>query len=264
MAAKKVYAVKEGRIPGLYATWDDCKVQTDGYPGAKFKSFTSVDEANAYLHEPIADANVGGNTNADISAKTASDTALQGPYAFVDGSFNGDTNTYGYGGFLCVNEKRIPLMGHGIEPAMASMRNVAGEICGAMAAVREAEKLHLRELTILYDYTGIENWATNQWKTNNECTKAYHDFMQSDVRSVHIKYEHVKGHSGVEGNEVADVMAKHSVGIPLTEKQQALFDTALIPAAERKKTHKLLAAFEEILQAYEESHGSQGVNDLEL
>ena len=25
MAAKKYYAVREGRVPGIYNTWDECK-----------------------------------------------------------------------------------------------------------------------------------------------------------------------------------------------------------------------------------------------
>ncbi len=47
----KYYAVKEGRIPGIYENWDLCKQQTDGYSGAIFKSFKTKEEAQAYLSE---------------------------------------------------------------------------------------------------------------------------------------------------------------------------------------------------------------------
>lgn len=47
--AKKVYAVRKGRQPGLYETWDDCKAQVDGFPGAVYKSFTSPEEAQVWL-----------------------------------------------------------------------------------------------------------------------------------------------------------------------------------------------------------------------
>lgn len=47
---------------------------------------------------------------------------------------------------------------------MASMRNVAGEILGAMAAVEKAEELGLSQLIIYYDYSGIEAWATGEWQ----------------------------------------------------------------------------------------------------
>lgn len=36
---QKYYAVKSGRIPGIYKSWDDCKKQTDGFSSAIYKSF---------------------------------------------------------------------------------------------------------------------------------------------------------------------------------------------------------------------------------
>lgn len=45
MAKKKYYAVQVGKIPGIYGTWDECKAQTEGVSGAKYKSFPSLEEA---------------------------------------------------------------------------------------------------------------------------------------------------------------------------------------------------------------------------
>ena len=47
--AKKFYAVKTGRTPGVYGTWADCKAQVDGYSGAVYKSFPTAAEALASL-----------------------------------------------------------------------------------------------------------------------------------------------------------------------------------------------------------------------
>ena len=33
MAKKNYYAVKQGKVPGIYRTWDACKAQVHGYPG---------------------------------------------------------------------------------------------------------------------------------------------------------------------------------------------------------------------------------------
>ena len=49
MAKKKFYAVKQGRKTGMFLTWDDCKKQVMGYPGAIYKSFGTREEAEAYL-----------------------------------------------------------------------------------------------------------------------------------------------------------------------------------------------------------------------
>lgn len=45
----KVYAVQVGRRPGLYKTWDECREQTNGFPGAKFKSFECEEAAKGFL-----------------------------------------------------------------------------------------------------------------------------------------------------------------------------------------------------------------------
>ncbi|MDR2763691.1 MAG: ribonuclease H family protein [Tannerella sp.] len=44
MGRKKFYVVWVGVRPGIYASWEDCKLQVAGYPGAKYKSF-DTDEA---------------------------------------------------------------------------------------------------------------------------------------------------------------------------------------------------------------------------
>lgn len=236
MAKKKYYAVKHGINPGVYDDWESCKAQVNGYSGAEYKSFTDKEEALAF---------VCGETSKDIVAtdsnQTNTDMFITIPYAFVDGSFNQKTGVYGYGGFLCVGDVKYPLMGAGCKPDMVSMRNVAGEISGSMAAVKKAEELGLREIKMFYDYKGIEHWATGSWQTNRLGTQEYAEFMKPENRKVKVEFQHVKGHSGVEGNEMADIMAKKAVGIPLTKKQQTLYDS-LDCVEERKKdvTHRSL------------------------
>lgn len=47
----KFYAVKVGRVPGLYKTWEECKEQIDKFSGAKFKTFTSKIAAETYIND---------------------------------------------------------------------------------------------------------------------------------------------------------------------------------------------------------------------
>ena len=47
---KKVYAVRAGRACGIFTTWEECKKQVDGYAGARYKGFTDIAEALAWLN----------------------------------------------------------------------------------------------------------------------------------------------------------------------------------------------------------------------
>ena len=44
---RRCYVVWEGREPGVYDSWEECEAQVNGYPGAKYKSFSSQADAVA-------------------------------------------------------------------------------------------------------------------------------------------------------------------------------------------------------------------------
>jgi ribonuclease HI len=37
--AGKFYAVKIGKVPGIYSTWDACKAMVDGFSGTVYRRF---------------------------------------------------------------------------------------------------------------------------------------------------------------------------------------------------------------------------------
>lgn len=45
----KWYAVRVGKAPGIYTTWDACKAQVQGFPLAEYKSFPSHAHALKYM-----------------------------------------------------------------------------------------------------------------------------------------------------------------------------------------------------------------------
>lgn len=47
MQDKKYYIVWEGKNPGVYNSWDECKAEVHGYPKAKYKSYKGISEEDA-------------------------------------------------------------------------------------------------------------------------------------------------------------------------------------------------------------------------
>lgn len=144
------------------------------------------------------------------------------PYAYVDGSFNKYTNVCGYGGFLINGNDTYILTGTCADCTHPS--HIVGEVEGAMMAVKCAEELGIRNLEIRYDYLGIEKWALSEWETKKDFTRAYKEFMNSPERKVKLSFTKVPAHTGVKGNEFADVIAKQSVGINLTYLQRKVIN----------------------------------------
>ena len=95
--ASKFYAVKKGKIPGIYNSWDDCKKMVDGFPGAVYKSFKTLEEAEAFVGAEGSSRKRSEKAEKPDTGKQEQNPAV---YAFVDGSYNIATKVYGYGGFL--------------------------------------------------------------------------------------------------------------------------------------------------------------------
>ncbi|MDO5038013.1 MAG: ribonuclease H family protein [Tissierellia bacterium] len=197
MAKKKYYAVRKGRERGIFTDWETCKAQVQGFPGADFKGFVSLEEAQAYL----------GKTQ-DPGPKDLGEGDL---VAYVDGSYNQADQSYAYGVLLIHPQGQEETYSQRFNREdMREMRNVAGELEGAKLAMARARDLGAKTLYLHYDYLGIEKWALGEWKRNKKGTqdyKAYYDQIKEDLKVVFIK---VPAHSGVEGNERADLLAKEA------------------------------------------------------
>ena len=192
----KYYAVKKGHKPGIYTSWDECKKQVEKFSGAVYKSFTSLEDAKNFIkleEEKIVD---------------------YGLIAYVDGSYNIKTKEYGFGCILIEGQKVIKeLSGKGDKEALVSMRNVAGEILGSLAAMKFALENGYPGVCIYYDYEGIEKWANGLWRANKIGTQNYQKLVNEYLKKINISFIKVLAHSGDFFNERADKLAKKAVGI---------------------------------------------------
>lgn len=89
--AKKVYAIKAGRKPGIYNTWDEAKAQVDGFKGAIYKGFTSVEDAKAFMEGATTSVSGAAKSTAvknDIVSSKAAFENLQKVTVEDGGKFN--------------------------------------------------------------------------------------------------------------------------------------------------------------------------------
>lgn len=198
--AKKWYAVKIGRKTGIFETWEACKKQTHGFPGAVFKSFFTKEEAEAFVS--------GKKQQEELSLTSGKEAAT----AYVDGSFDPagkDSFSFGvvflYDGAIRKYSQKIQ------NPAAAKMRNVAGEIAGAAFAMKLCVQMGISALELYYDYAGIEKWCTGEWKANLPWTKAFKSYYDSIRDKLSIRFHKVVSHTGVVYNEMADQLAKEAL-----------------------------------------------------
>ena len=273
MAKNKFYAVLKGRTPGLYSSWDDCKAQVDGFPGAQYKGFPDEASAQAYLgvteekgvfyavHKgrvpgvyldwDICKEQVNGfpgalykrfdyKSEAETYVKTGAvqekskiknelknnpennflskDYPGNHVWIFTDGSYNAFTNEAGYGVYVA-DEKKPHIFTGKLKCAYGG-RNIESEILGAKVALGYAldgyKQGKYDSVTIGYDLRHIGDIPSGVYKPGTPYTKDYLDFVkQVRAQGLIVDFVHTKGHTGIEGNEYVDKLAKIACGVPL-------------------------------------------------
>ncbi len=128
---------------------------------------------------------------------------------YVDGSFiNGAT---GYGAVVLKDGEVVDeLAGAVAASEVNDTRQVAGELVAVKEALKWCREHSVGEVSIYYDYLGIEKWATRQWKTKQPLTKEYALFVSECPVTVH--WHKVDSHTGNRWNDRADALAKKGAG----------------------------------------------------
>lgn len=209
---KKYYGVKNGHQTGVYETWEECKEQVHGFSGASFKGFLTRREAELFCG--LADDETEGkhNTRAAVGSKCANCSGAEA-IAYVDGSYDDSIKAFAYGVVLFYDGREEHFSAKMDDPELVEMRNVAGEIKAAEAAMQYCIDHKIKSIHIYHDYEGIAKWCTGEWKANKIGTKAYRAFYQGIQSQLQVRFIKVKGHSGDQYNDVADQLAKNALGI---------------------------------------------------
>ena len=122
---KKYYAVKNGKDgDGIYETWEDCKAQVHGVKSVVYKGLPTRAEAEDFL------ARAGASATEEEAPENPEREGVA--VAYVDGSFSKQTGEFACGAVLFYGDETKYFSQKYSDPALADMRNVAGEIMGAV------------------------------------------------------------------------------------------------------------------------------------
>lgn len=134
---------------------------------------------------------------------------------YTDGGCRGNPGIGGWGAVLTTNQHQKKIKG-----SAADTTNNRMELTAAIEALNALKKpcrviLHTDST---YVKNGITSWLAN-WKKNNWKTAARKPVKNADLWKAleaacakhDIDWRWVKGHAGVEGNEIADTLANEAM-----------------------------------------------------
>ncbi|KAI8321472.1 hypothetical protein GQ54DRAFT_261703 [Martensiomyces pterosporus] len=247
------YAVRVGRRPGVYRSWGECKEMTSGYPGAVFKKFKHLAQAEAFAGlypstptttRPESRSGVGSHGRVKPFSQISWDLEVSPPQpagetadeiiVYTDGasSKNGQVGAKAgvgvYFGYLDPRNVSEPLAGN----RQTNQRAELTAIVRALEKVMEHEEKPLetgsaalsgglvKRIVVYTDSMYSINcltkwyrkWENNGWIRKEKGTVENADLIQRALvlirqRNGRVRFIHVKGHRGIEGNERADELA---------------------------------------------------------
>lgn len=203
--ANKFYAVRRGHKVGIFDSWDECKKSVEGFSGPEYKSFSLLPDAEAYLNnEDLLQINT-----LKAVEKAISDNQV---ISYIDGSYDDNSRRYSFGAIIITPKgEKIKESGYGDDPEGILIRNVAGELQGALFAIKWAIKNGYHSVEVRHDYEGIAKWAQGEWKAKNKIAKIYIDEINKLLGKVEINFVKVDAHTNNPLNDEVDKLAKDAL-----------------------------------------------------
>ena len=217
MAKKKFYVVWVGKQTGVFTDWSVVQPLVAGYPGAKHKSYPSMEDAKKALDSGALAARLAPSKPG--TKKKPQEFVLDKTYdihIFSDGACDPNPGEAG-SGVAVYDRGSLSELWYGCYEPLGT--NNTAELNALYKALEIAEKMLSpgRRIQILsdssYSVNAMTKWSVG-WEKNGWTRKGNQELANKElIASMYSLYKqlagnvvlaHVKGHSGVEGNELAD------------------------------------------------------------
>lgn len=219
MAKQKYYVVWVGKETGIFTDWSKVQPLVAGYPGAKHKSYTSMGEARKAFESSEAVTKTVKTNAKQKKKKPAGSFVFDTTYSmhiFSDGACDPNPGEAGSGVAVYESGQLSELWYGSYEPLGTNNTAELNALHQALKIAAE-RKENGHKVQVLSDSSYSVNamvkwaagWEKNGWtrKGDNElANKELIADMYGQYKSLNSEVDlvHVKGHSGVEGNELAD------------------------------------------------------------
>ena len=152
---QKFYVVWEGVAPGIYTSWDACLVQIKGYPNARYKSFSSLKEAQEAFGDSPSD-HIGTKNKKPKLISTTTEGIIYDSLS-VDAACSGSPGVMEYQGVWTRDRTQVFHMG----PFEWGTNNV-GEFLALVHGISYLQKIGKPMLPIYSDSRTAMAWVRNK------------------------------------------------------------------------------------------------------
>ncbi len=152
---QKFYVVWVGSEPGIYNTWDSCNAQIKGYPGAKYKSFPTKEEAEAAFGDDLRD-HIGANKSPKV-IRTIDQSEVIWESFCVDAACSGSPGVMEYRGVWTKDSVEVFKKG----PYQWGTNNV-GEYLALVHGLAFLQQSNLLDMPIYSDSRTAMSWLRNK------------------------------------------------------------------------------------------------------
>lgn len=150
---KKFYVVWVGAKPGIYTSWSDCEAQIKGFPGARYKSFSTKEEAQAAFSAPPPTIVATSKKTTATTTKPTTTTTYQPISLCVDAACSGNPGVMEYQGVYTKTGQQL------FHQKFQLGTNNIGEFLGIVHALAYLQKEGHSQLAIYSDSENAIKWV---------------------------------------------------------------------------------------------------------